>query len=343
MKKFFASLYLNKYFLAFIIVFAYLESVQIRYLFLREVKWFLFTPEAAIGQLINALILFVIIGFVIHRFDSKTSLSRAVSVFLISLVIYVLVNNLLSYLVALAFGTVERNFKTGPLTSSNIKYTMDVFVYGGFFLAHYYFQKNQEDKTKLAKLEKSQMQSQLSQLKAQLDPHFLFNNLNVLDQLIEEDQVQASAFLHDFSDIYRYVLLSSDKPLVELRDELAFANRYFSLMQHKYGEAYLFSIKGNTPENALLPALSIQLLLENAIEHNLGTAQAPVEISLRIEENSLIMTNTLKPKKQGKNGGGRALQNLKTQFELLGKSTVVIQQSAGTFEVSLPLIFKDGH
>lgn len=343
MKKFFQSLYLNKYFLTFIVIFAYLESIQIRYYFLRSISWHLFTPEAAVGQLINALLLFVIIGVVIKRFDNKVSLAQAISVFLISLLIYVLGNNLLSYLIALSFGTVERNFNVNSLTSSNIKYVIDVFVYGGFFLAHYYFQKYQEDKAKLAKLEKAQMESQLAQLKAQLDPHFLFNNLNVLDQLIEEDQKQASTFLHDFSDIYRYVLQSSDKVLVSIEEELEFAQRYFGLMQQKYGEAYNLKVIGVVSKEAFLPALSLQLLLENAIEHNLGTENDPVFIELYFKKKSLSITNTLKPKKNPKKDGGRALQNLKSQFQLFGFDEISIEKAEGKFMVQLPLIFKDAH
>ena len=338
MKKFFASLYLNKYFLAFIVIFAYLESIEIRYYFFKSIQWHLFTPEAAIAQLINALLLFVIIGMVIKRFDDKVSLLQAITVFFISLFIYVLANNLLSYLIALSFNTVERNFNINSLISYNIKYVMDVFVYGGFFLAHYYFQKYQEDKEKLTKLEKAQIESQLAQLKAQLDPHFLFNNLNVLDQLIEEDKDQASSFLHDFSDIYRYVLQSSDKQLVSLEEELDFAQRYFRLMQQKYGSAYIWSVSGQLNQNAMLPPLSLQLLIENAIEHNLGTEKNPVQIHLSLEENSMILENTLIPKRNLKKDGGRALQNLKTQLLLFGADKPVILENSEKFEIHLPLI-----
>lgn len=341
MKKFFEPLYLNKHFLTFIVIFAYLESIQIRFYFARSFEWFLFTPEAAIGQLFNALFLFVIIGLVLRRFRESFSPLQAISILSISLLIYLIGNNLLGYLIALSFGTVERNFNFNSLSSSNIKYVIDVFVYGGFFLAHYYFRKYQEDKEKLSQLEKIQIESQLQNLKAQLDPHFLFNNLNVLDQLIEEDQVQASAFLHDFSDIYRYVLQSSDQQLVSLEDEIAFAKRYFRLMQQKYGEAYLLHITGDIPSEALLPALSLQLLIENAIEHNLGTERYPVEIKLIISPQALYVSNTLIPKKQAKKGGGRALQNLHAQFDLLGKKAILVHQKEHTFEVTLPLIFKN--
>ncbi|GAB2618145.1 hypothetical protein GCM10026987_14610 [Belliella aquatica] len=343
MKKFFQSLYLSKYFLAFIVIFAYLESIQIRFFFSKSFRWFLFTPDAAIGQLINAMLLFVIIGLVIRRFEEKLTLSHALSVFTISLVVYVIGNNILSFLISLAFNTVARNFNFNSLASSNIKYVVDVFVYGGFFLAHYYFHKNQEDKKKISELEKAQIESQLSKLKAQLDPHFLFNNLNVLDQLIEEDQKQASAFLHDFSDIYRYVLQSSDKQLVSLEEELEFAQRYFRLMQQKYGDAYILKVGSVISKGALLPALSLQLLIENAIEHNLGTEKDPVLIELCFEEKSLSIINSLKPKKNSKKNGGRALLNLKSQFQLFGSAEVLVEKSEDKFVVRLPLIFKDAH
>lgn len=339
MKQFLASLYLNKYFLTFIVIFAYLESIQVRYSSGRTINWYVFTPEAAVGQLMNALLLFVIIGLVIQRFDSRVSLMRALAVFLISMLIYVLANNLLSYIVALSFGTVARNFNVKSLTSSNIKYVMDVFVYGGLFLAHYYFQKNQEDKKKISKLEKVQIETQLSKLKAQLDPHFLFNNLNVLDQLIEEDQQKASVFLHDFSEIYRYVLRVSDQQLITVAEECAFAQHYFDLMQQKYGDSYTFTISGQAPSEACLPPLSLQLLLENAIEHNLGTAQYPVQISVCLEENSLTMQNNLRSKKSPKVGGGRALENLCSQYKLLGNSMPAIEHTATAFTIRLPYIY----
>ncbi|UJP66695.1 sensor histidine kinase [Mongoliitalea daihaiensis] len=341
MKQFFTSLYLNKYFLTFVVIFAYLESVQERFSFSKSLHWHLFTPDAAIGQLLNALLLFVIIGLVLQKFEEKLTIRHALSVFSISLVLYVAGNNVLAFVVALTFDTVERNFNATTLTTVNIKYVMDVFVYGGLFLAHYYFQKNQEDKKKISMLEKVQIESQLSQLKAQLNPHFLFNNLNVLDQLIEEDQAQASVFLHDFSDIYRYVLQSSDQQLVSLEDEIAFAKRYFRLMKQKYGEAYRLQITGDIPSEAFLPALSLQLLIENAIEHNLGTERSPVEIKLMIYSQTLLVSNTLMPKKQGKKGGGRALLNLGGQLELLAEKAILVQQNERTFEVTLPLIFKN--
>lgn len=343
MKKFFASLYLNKYFLAFIVIFAYLESVQIRFYFARSFEWYLFTPEAAIGQLFNAIILFVIIGLVLRRFGEKFSLSQSVLIFFISLLLYLIANNLFSFLIALSFGTIERNFNFNSLLSSNIKYVIDVFVYGGFFLAHYYFKKGQEDKEKLDKLEKIQMESQLVQLKAQLDPHFLFNNLNVLDQLIEEDGRLASEFLHDFSEIYRYVLQSADKKLVRLTEELDFAQGYFRLMQQKYGAAYSLKISGNCNESAYLPPLSLQLLIENVLEHNLGTLSEPVAIELILADKSLIMKNNLKPKKSPKTDGGRALKNLKAQFQLFGSDEPRIEANREKFEIQLPLIFTDAN
>ena len=343
MKKFFQSLYLSKYFLAFIVIFAYLESIQIRFYFSKSFRWFLFTPDAAIGQLINAMLLFVIIGLVIRRFEEKLTLSHALSVFTISLFVYVIGNNVLAFLISLSFNTVARNFNFNSLVSSNIKYVIDVFVYGGFFLAHYYFHKNQEDKEKISELEKAQIESQLSKLKAQLDPHFLFNNLNVLDQLIEEDKEKASGFLHDFSEIYRYVLKASERKLVSLEEEFHFAQHYFRLMQQKYGDAYRLQVSGQFPTNAFLPPLSLQLLLENAIEHNIGTEKFPVEIELVFEEKSLQLSNTRKPKKLPKLDGGRGLENLKAQYQLFGEANPSIEKTEEKFTIRLPYLFNDAY
>jgi LytS/YehU family sensor histidine kinase len=188
----------------------------------------------------------------------------------------------------------------------------------------------------LANYHQALNESKIHQLKAQLNPHFLFNNLNVLDQLIEEDKHKASDFLNEFAEIYRYVLQASDKKLISLNEELAFAEQYFRLIQHKYGHAYQLNIEHNYNNGYIVP-LTLQLLIENAVQHNLGTEENLVIITINVGEN-ICTSNNINLKRNVKTTNGRALSNLKEQYKLLTKKPIEIEQSDNTFSVIIPII-----
>jgi Putative regulator of cell autolysis len=254
-----------------------------------------------------------------------------------SMALYLVVINLISLLLSLSFGTFEKNFNQQSLFFDNFQNILDVCIYGGFFLAHYYYQKSRKDGEQLAQYNRALVESKVAQLKAQLNPHFLFNNLNVLDQLIEEDKRKASDFLNDFADLYRYLLQTSDSKLVNLEEELDFSLNYFRLMQHRYDEGYLLEVKREESSGGFLPPLALQLLLENAFQHNIGSKQAPVCITIAIGS-KLTVTNNVIAKPTSKPFGGRGLQNLKEQYALLSQESVDITLIDGHFSVSLPLI-----
>ena len=244
---------------------------------------------------------------------------------------------MLSLLVALAFDTVERNFNLNTLLNDSIGDLLNAFIYGSFFLAYYYFTKNQKNQKQLFLSNEALSESKINQLKSQLSPHFLFNNLNVLDQLIEEDKHKASDFLYEFSEIYRYVLQASDKKLVSVEDEFSFAENYFRLMQHKYGPAYQLDIVRKGKISGYIVPLTLQLLLENAIQHNLGTESNPVLITIAIEDQLRVSNNTIE-KRTLKTPSGKALVNLKEQYRLLSRQEITIDHSKSRFAVTLPII-----
>ncbi len=333
-------LYLSKYFLLFVFVFAYLQSIQQRVTATSAIDFYTFTPEAAVFNFLSACLIFLFLGMLlqssrdkVHEFGLK---STAVT-FLAALFLYLAITNLFGFLISWSFGTIERNFTQNLVIKSNLSNALDFCIFGGFYLAHYFFWKNKEDNAQLATYNKALAESKIAQLKSQLNPHFLFNNLNVLDQLIEEDSQTASDFLNDFADLYRYVLQTSDKKLVPVAEELHFAQRYFKLMAHKYGRAYELTIDNHAQITGFIPPLTLQLLLENAIEHNLGTAQKPVRIAVRLNAKLTVANNTVE-RGHRKTTGGRALQNLREQYVLLSGDTVKITHTPTQFEVSLPLI-----
>lgn len=340
--SFFKRIYLTPWFLVFVLVFAYAQSVQGRILVRQSVNLYTFTPEAALFGFVNAMIIFSIMGFIIIKSQKPIAfpgVKNIIFVFSVSLLFYLGFANLLSYLVALGFDTVERNFAPNVVISTNISYVINVCIYGGFFLAHYYFKKDQDNMRQLEQYNSALARSKLNKLKTQLNPHFLFNSLNALDQLIEEDQTRASEFLNDFAELYRYVLNVSDRNLVDLDDELDFALSYFNIMDYKYKGAFTMQMENTAPPMAMIPPLSLQLLLENVFKHNMATPKNPVEI--RIEVNDKVrVSNTHHPKSKDKRTGGVGLQNLIAQYQLLSSEKLEICCDAHMFSVSLPVIFK---
>ena len=338
MKKLLNRLYANRYFLLFIMLFAYVSSIYDRISAEGELNVYTFTPDAFIYSLINVAILFPIILFFIRRWQKSDvfSTQEILKIFGSSIVSFVLIMLMLGLVMALVYGGVERNFGGKRLPLEIISSGLDGLIYGSFFLAYYYYQKDKKHQIQLATYHHALSESKINQLKTQLNPHFLFNNLNILDQLIEEDKDKASEFLNKFAEIYRYVLQASDKEIVPFEEELVFAKQYFNLIQHKYGNAYQLNIESNNGIGFIAP-LTLQLLIENAVKHNLGTAEHPVVIAISVAD-KITVSNTLNLKKNSKTLSGRALNNLKEQYRLLTKKTIGIHQSADAFRVTIPFI-----
>ncbi len=329
-----------RYFILFVFLFSYAQSIQIRFLIRQKLNWFLFTPDGPIASLMSACILFLVLHFFIKRWQ-KSELFRfqeVIKIFSISLLVYLATMKTIGLVLAFLFDTFERNFNSKTLILSTFSEFMDAFIYGSFFLAYYYYQKNKKNQEQIMAYNQALAATKIDQLKAQLNPHFLFNNLNVLDQLIEEDQLQASDFLNEFAEIYRYVLQVSDKKIIALEEEFAFAKKYFNLMQYKYGKAYVLETETLELSGHIVP-LTLQLLLENAIQHNLGTEANPIRIKIN-RANKLTVSNTIVPKRNSKSLSGRALQNLKEQYYLLTNEQLEICKTDTTFSVSIPLISK---
>lgn len=329
----------HKYFLLFIFLFGYAQSIQIRFLIRREINWYLVTPEAAISTFISSCLLFSILLFLMKRWQKANTfnIKEALKIFTTSLLLYIIILKTLGIWVALIFGNFERNFNAETITHALLADFMDALIYGSFFLAYYYFQKNKNYQNQITTYNKALSDNKITQLKNQLNPHFLFNNLNVLDQLIEEDKHKASDFLNEFAEIYRYVLEVSDKKLVTLQEELLFAKNYFSLLKHKYENAYQLEIVQKKNDNTLIAPLTLQLLIENAIKHNLGTEKNPVVITINCAENIIVSNNIIKKQHQNLTSG-RGLQNLKEQYLLVANQEITISVHNTQFTVTLPLI-----
>jgi sensor histidine kinase YesM len=338
MKIWLDTIYRNRYFVLFVMLFAYVQSIHNRVSHGQEINAYTFTPEAPLFSLFEVGILFLITNFFIKKWQKTDvfSSSEMLKIFGLSLITFPVIMQVIGFVIALIFNNVEKNFNLKTFTYTIFNHFLDGFIYGSFLLVYHYHKKNKNHQEQLASYHKALSESKIYQLKNQLNPHFLFNNLNVLDQLIEEDKHKASDFLNEFSEIYRYVLQATDKELVSVQEELIFAKQFFNLIQHKYGKSYQLII-GNTHNQGFIVPLTLQLLIENAVQHNLGTEKKPVFISLNIA-NEISVTNTCVPKSQQKSSSGRALNNLKEQYKLLTDKQIQIEQSNTIFEVIVPII-----
>jgi two-component system, LytTR family, sensor kinase len=192
-------------------------------------------------------------------------------------------------------------------------------------------------------LSKQTLAAEFEALKNQLDPHFLFNSLNTLTALVEENPKNAVEFIQKFSDVYRYVLQNREKTLVPLREEIGFAKTYFYLLQQRFGENLHLELHAPKADWELgIAPMSLQMLIENAVKHNIVSREKPLTITIALErtgdEPTLVVKNDIQ-KKLSAERSGVGLTNIVSRYKLLApKSLVRIDDSGNQFSVSLPLL-----
>ncbi|WP_421806930.1 2TM domain-containing protein [Flagellimonas sp.] len=207
------------------------------------------------------------------------------------------------------------------------------------FYTAYYYKYYKERQVKEQKIIAGSASARFDALKNQLDPHFLFNSLNVLTSLIDEDPHQAQNFTTSLSKVYRYVLEQKNKDLVTVDEELKFARTYVRLLKMRFEDSIIFDIPDqcSVPEAKIVP-LSLQLLLENAVKHNVVTSSRPLHIRVYEDKGMLVVSNNLQEKQVVKKSSGVGLQNIKQRYRILTDREMVINKTTKDFSVSLPIL-----
>ncbi|WP_047415747.1 2TM domain-containing protein [Cellulophaga sp. Hel_I_12] len=210
-----------------------------------------------------------------------------------------------------------------------------------FFHAIYFYRASQQKKVTEQKIIAGTASAKFDALKNQLDPHFLFNSLNVLTSLIEEDPKQAQKFTTSLSKVYRYVLEQKNKDLVSVDEELQFAKTYVRLLQMRFEDSIVFEIPEQTTNlEARIVPLSLQLLLENAVKHNVVSPHKPLHIKVFEKNGRLVISNNLQEKSVVKKSTGVGLKNIQERYGILSDKKVNIIKSASEFRVELPILTK---
>ena len=185
-------------------------------------------------------------------------------------------------------------------------------------------------------LKKNELDLQNRALRSQLNPHFLFNNLNTLSGLIEENPLIANEFLKEMSDMYRYILNSTDKEVVSLSEEIQFAENYNCLLKKRFGKNFNYSIDVSDI-NYMLPPISLHLLLENIVKHNRIDNEHPMHFTIQQSGDYLTVENRINLK-SNVDSTKKGLHILAEQYKFLTKKTIVIRNENNLFLVKLPLL-----
>lgn len=211
---------------------------------------------------------------------------------------------------------------------------------GCLFEIAYLHRERESDIIKIERTERSKIQAQLDGLKNQVDPHFIFNSLNTLSYLISQNPETARLFNDTLAKVYRYILVKKEKDLVMLKEEIEFASNYFYLLKIRYQTGLKMTIEFDDiiTEHYMLPPLSVQILIENAIKHNHFTDKVPLDIKVCVIPDKVTVTNNRNIKQFEIQSSQIGLKNLSERYKLITGNSISVVDGKEDFSVVLPLL-----
>ncbi len=273
-----------------------------------------------------------------RKLNWDKNLNQANFIALLSFILY-------GIIVSILFPYVVHKYlfhQTGQTLKSNVAYnaffalSIDLIIISIYYSRYlvFYWKKalKKYEETKRAHLE-----AKYEALKNQVNPHFLFNSLNTLTGIVEQEPEKAVDFIKKLSDIYRYVLEQRDKELVTLREEMDFVENYIFLAKMRHGEGFKVTIDIEFPQKYILP-LGIQMLVENSIKHNIISDNMPLNIFIKSDDKYVVVENNLQRKKIIGTKSPIGLENLKKRYEYLSQETVEVKEDENSFIVKVPII-----
>jgi len=213
------------------------------------------------------------------------------------------------------------------------------------FISHVYetvflVKEAETEKVQRAQIEQAKAEAELEALKNQIDPHFIFNSLNTLSYLIEDRPERAKQFNDNLADVYRYILHNKKRDLVLLAEEIQFLEDYFSLLKIRFENAVhlQINIPADTYDLYLVPPISLQVLIENAVKHNEFSDAMPLIIQVDIKDDELVVQNNRRKKILRRPSSKIGLQNLNERYGLTTKKEITAQEEENVFIVRLPIL-----
>ncbi|AKD57178.1 sensor histidine kinase [Spirosoma radiotolerans] len=213
-------------------------------------------------------------------------------------------------------------------------------IYWGIYEGIYLFRQWQQLYQEKERLIKAEWQARFDALKSQVNPHFLFNALNALSSLIDESPAQAGQYVDQLAKVYRYLLQANERELTSLKAELTFIESYAHLLRTRYGAG--FSLQVEVPahdQTYLVPPLTLQLLVENAVKHNVVQVKYPLLVEIKTTRaGQLMVRNNLQRKSGRVLSHGVGLSSIAIKFQMMEQPDIAIQEADGYFTVLLPLV-----
>jgi LytS/YehU family sensor histidine kinase len=194
---------------------------------------------------------------------------------------------------------------------------------------------------KSERLQRKNLQYKLEALKNQLNPHFLFNSFSTLISLIPDNQLLAEQYAHSLSNVYRYILNMHDRELVSIEDELEFIDAYMFMVSIRFENKVSLCIEISEEQKIhYIPSFSLQLLVENAIRHNIISNKRPLNIAIRYEDKKICVKNNLQKKNSAENSTGLGLKNIISRYKFLSHEIVEVIRTEKEFIVKLPILYE---
>lgn len=279
------------------------------------------------------------------RYPSFAEVKRRLWIQMTIILVYVLVvNNVLGALLARQCMNTARDAglrltPTDVLIDCNAAAILCTFLVIAVYESVYFVNELRVSIEEKELLQRESLRAQLDALRTQVNPHFLFNNLNTLSAVIHDDPGQAIDFVQQLSKVYRHILVVKDEQTIPLKDELDVLKAYAFLLKTRFGDNLSISIR--VPEARLqqrIVPMSLQILMENAIKHNIVSAAKPLTIDVSTENGRLVVSNTLQKKDQPIESMGMGLDNIRNRYRLLSERKVEVEEGPECFTVRIPLI-----
>ncbi len=217
--------------------------------------------------------------------------------------------------------------------------TLIIIPVSSIYFGVYFLKSWNKSRLQTEIAQKETVQVQLQMLRNHLDPHFLFNNLNILSALIDTDKAQSQKFLEKFAEVYRVILKTEKEELITLSKELEFIKSYIYLIDIRFRDLIMVDIDiSEDLMDHLIPPLTLQMLIENAFKHNVITEDDPLQINIKSENQRVVVSNTINKKDTQKSSNNTGLKNISLRYSYFTEDEVSINETPTHFIVSIPLI-----
>ena len=255
-------------------------------------------------------------------------------------IIYILIFNYVFFI--LVFGNpFSYLFGKGGILTMFIMFAVTAIIVATIY-SNQFFKSWRKVAINEERLKREAIELQYKALKNQVNPHFLFNSLNALSSLVYQNQETAVKFIKQLSDVYRYVLEQKDNELVDISEEISFVKKYVFLQKIRFGENLKIEIDVPEKTKSVVAPLSLQMLVENAIKHNITSSEKPLTIQVFCDDGYIIVKNKLQLKSVIKDSGGIGLGNIRSRYKFLTDKEFLVEETNDEFIVKIPLIEK-GH